>query len=73
MKFEEIIGAVARGWCDPKNSHKVMDADLVVAIAKEVQKLSMSEQPAQKQHEIVQDPAEIRAAFEGDDFHGVPV
>ena len=36
---EEIIGAVARGWCDPKNSHKIMDPDLAFAISTEVMKV----------------------------------
>ena len=31
---EEILGAVARGWCDEGNSHKVMDVVLAVSIAK---------------------------------------
>ena len=33
---EEIRGAIARGWCSKKNSHKEMDADLADAIAWEV-------------------------------------
>ena len=35
----EIRGAVARGWCWPKNERKVMDADLAFAIAEEVRRL----------------------------------
>ena len=34
--LEAIRGAVARGWCHPKNSHKAMDSDLALAIADEV-------------------------------------
>ena len=34
--YERILRAVARGWCSEENSHKVMDTDLAVAIAKEV-------------------------------------
>lgn len=30
---KEILGAVARGWCDEGNSHKVMDVVLAVSIA----------------------------------------
>lgn len=37
--FEQVCGAVARGWCAPANSHKEMDSDLAVAISKEVWKL----------------------------------
>jgi len=33
---EQLIGAIARGWCHPKNSSKVMDPDLVFAIADEI-------------------------------------
>jgi hypothetical protein len=29
---DDIVAAVAQGWCTPENSHKVMDADLVGAI-----------------------------------------
>lgn len=35
---ELILQATARGWCDPANSSKEMDADLAVAIAAEVEK-----------------------------------
>ncbi len=34
--IEEIRGAVARGWCAPANSHKVMDGDLAEAISQEI-------------------------------------
>ena len=36
---EELLGAIARGWCSQKNSHKIMDADLADAIFVEVEKL----------------------------------
>lgn len=35
---EPLLGAIARGWCHPANSHKQMDADLANAIADEVNK-----------------------------------
>lgn len=38
MSEEEIKGAIARGWCHDKNTHKTMDSDLVIAIANEVKK-----------------------------------
>lgn len=38
-KPEGLRGAVARGWCHPKNSHKEMDADLAEAIVGEIIKL----------------------------------
>ncbi len=38
-KKDEIIGAVARGWCSPKNEKKIMDPDLVGAITEEILKL----------------------------------
>ena len=34
---EELLGAIARGWCSEKNSHKTMDSDLAVAIFDEVE------------------------------------
>ena len=36
---EELLGAVARGWCHPKNENKVFDPDLAIAIAAEVDKV----------------------------------
>ena len=33
---EELLGAIARGWCSEKNSHKTMDPDLALAIFDEV-------------------------------------
>ena len=40
---EQIRGAVARGWCHPKNSSKEMDVDLAEAIAQEIIKLFKNE------------------------------
>ena len=34
---EELLGAIARGWCSEKNSHKIMDPDLALAIFDEVE------------------------------------
>lgn len=34
---EELLGAIARGWCHEKNSHKTMDSDLALAIYDEVE------------------------------------
>jgi len=34
---EELLGAIARGWCSEKNEHKTMDSDLAVAIFDEVE------------------------------------
>lgn len=36
MEKEAIMQAVARGWCHEKNSKKVMDTDLAIAISDEV-------------------------------------
>jgi len=35
---EELLGAIARGWCSEKNEHKTMDSDLAFAIFDEVEK-----------------------------------
>ena len=35
---EEIMGAVARGWCSKENEHKEMDSVLAIAISEEVSK-----------------------------------
>ena len=34
---EELLGAIARGWCSEKNSHKTMDPDLALAIFDQVE------------------------------------
>lgn len=39
QRHEQIMGAVARGWCHEKNCHKTMDTDLAMAISEEVEKL----------------------------------
>lgn len=36
VSYDEIAGAVARGWCSPENEAKEMDADLAQAISEEV-------------------------------------
>ncbi len=36
---EDLLGAIARGWCTQMNEHKTMDPDLAEAIAWEVQHL----------------------------------
>ena len=38
MSYEELLGAIARGWCTPVNEKKVMDSDLAIAIAEEIVK-----------------------------------
>ena len=42
MNRTEITEAVARGWCSPENSHKVMDEQLAMAIVDEVNALDGS-------------------------------
>ena len=37
--FEEIAGAVARGWCAPENAQKEMDSDLAYAVTREIEAL----------------------------------
>jgi len=38
INSEELLGAIARGWCSEKNSHKTMDSDLALAIFDEVER-----------------------------------
>ena len=38
-RHEQIMGAVARGWCSPKNENKTMDSDLAMAIVSELEDL----------------------------------
>jgi len=39
VAWEDLLGAIARGWCHPQNARKTMDVQLGVAIAKEIQDL----------------------------------
>ena len=39
IEKEEILGAIARGWCSEDNERKQMDPDLALAIAEEIYKL----------------------------------
>ena len=36
VSAEELLGAIARGWCHPMNAEKVFDPNLAIAIASEV-------------------------------------
>ncbi len=36
MEKEDILGALARGYCWPLNSHKVLDPDLAEAMCEEI-------------------------------------
>ena len=35
---EEIMGALARGYVYPENSHKILDSELIMAMTEEVLK-----------------------------------
>ena len=37
VAWEDVLGAIARGWTHPENARKTMDVELAVAIAKEIQ------------------------------------
>ena len=42
---EQVMQAVARGWCSEKNSQKTMDSDLAIAITEEIMEIwSQTEQ-----------------------------
>lgn len=44
METNELLGAIARGWTHPENEKKVLDADLVFAITKEIKRSLQSKQ-----------------------------
>ena len=58
---EQVIQAVARGWCHPDNSHKVMDVDLAKAIAAEVVK-SFSPAPPENNVRAMPDDVDVTGA-----------
>lgn len=39
IDINQLLQAIARGWCHERNKHKVMDTDLAYAIAEQVEKL----------------------------------
>ena len=45
MNNEELLGALARGYCTKRNSQKVLDPDLIQDMAKEVEKLANPLEP----------------------------
>ena len=45
VAWEDILGAIARGWTHDDNKHKTMDVQLAVAIAKEIQELDITKPP----------------------------
>jgi hypothetical protein len=48
--WEDVLGAIARGWTHPENAQKPMDVQLAVAIAKEIQDMYTTQPAAQRQH-----------------------
>lgn len=38
MNLERLLGALARGYCSDRNSHKVLDGELIEDMATEVKK-----------------------------------
>ena len=59
---EELYGAIARGWCDERNSGKEMDVDLADAIAIEVLALVRPLRAELEQVREERDAARIEAA-----------
>ena len=45
VAWEDVLGAIARGWTHEDNKHKTMDVPLAVAIAREVQDMCTAPQP----------------------------
>ena len=43
MNNEELLGALARGYCTERNKHKILDPDLIKDMAVEVEKLTKKE------------------------------
>ena len=52
MNNEELLGALARGYCTKRNSQKVLDPDLIQDMAKEVEKLTPLE-PIDEDREVI--------------------
>jgi hypothetical protein len=48
VAWEDVLGAIARGWTHPENAQKPMDVQLAVAIAKEIQDMYTTPPAAQR-------------------------
>jgi hypothetical protein len=48
VAWDDLLGAVARGWGHSKNAHKEMDSDLAIAIAEEMRALYVTPPAAQQ-------------------------
>jgi hypothetical protein len=49
VEWEDVLGAIARGWTHPENAQKPMDVQLAVAIAKEIQDMYTTPPAAQQE------------------------
>jgi hypothetical protein len=49
VAWEDVLGAIARGWAHPENARKPIDVQLAVAIAKEIQDMYTTPPAAQRQ------------------------
>jgi hypothetical protein len=49
VAWEDVLGAIARGWAHPENARKPMDVQLAVAIAKEIQDMYTTPPAAQRE------------------------
>ena len=58
VAWEDVLGAIARGWAHPENARKPMDVELAVAIAKEIQDMYTAP-PQQCPRCGKADPAEV--------------
>lgn len=53
MERDLLLQALARGYCSATNSHKVLDSDLIIAMADEVMKIENNAEGQIKASEIV--------------------
>lgn len=77
--YKELLGAIARGWCTPKNEKKVMDTELAEAIAKEVSPLieNLLTQERNEIEEIIErtkmyEPSDPTEWSSDQDYYSVP-
>jgi len=73
VAWEDVLGAIARGWTHPENAQKPMDVQLAVAIAKEIQDMYTTPPAAQRQWVGLTDEEILKLAYpirwqEVDDF-----
>jgi hypothetical protein len=73
VAWEDVLGAIARGWAHPENARKPMDVQLAVAIAKEIQDMYTAPPAAQPAPVQVSPTDFVDMVMDKEDAIGKPI